>query len=277
MTPGSGQPAPEPSALSDVGTIARAHDPDRFLTALFVPPARREAIFTVIAFNHEIARALDVAASSRGDYAAIGGHIRLQWWREVVEGDAKRHQVATPLAALLEEGAVGRDILLAAIDARATELDGFTDEENWLSALRDGPGGLARAIAQILGAPDHMFDAIADLGAAYAVGKILRHLPTLRATGRRPMPDHLLDRDDPAATIAIGRRLLAAATPRLPREQRAACLLAVFARRDLARAAARRHQDRPRGAADRLAVATAYLTGRQSPLFPTRISPPPYS
>ena len=255
MTPGLRQPAP----LSPVGAIARIHDPDRFLAALFAPPDAREAIFTLVAFNHELARALDIAASARGDYAVMGGHVRLQWWREVVEGDARRHEVATPLAALLDRAALDRDLLLAVIDARATELDGFPDQATWVSALRNGPGGLSRAIAHSLGIRGQPLEAITAFGAAYAVGKILRHFPTLRAIGRRPWPDH----DDPTSMLALGRRFLdSAGTVNLPRPQRAAGLLAVLARRDLARAAAGRHQDRPRGAADRLAVSTAYLTGR---------------
>ena len=66
-------PAPEQTALSAVGLIARNHDPDRFFVALFAPPDRREAVFTLVAFNHELARALDVAAAARGDHGDMGG------------------------------------------------------------------------------------------------------------------------------------------------------------------------------------------------------------
>lgn len=248
--------------LTPCGTLARTHDPDRFLTALFAPPAHREAIFTLIAFNHELARALDTAAASRGDYATMGGQVRLQWWREVVEGDPKRHEVATPLAALLDTGRPGRETLLGMIDARTTELDGFEDLETWRKALLAGPGGLSHAIAQTLGAPDTTHDMTAAAGAAYAIGKILRHRPTLLALNRHPMPEALMHADDQTQAVTFGRTLLAEAGPlRLARPQRAAILLAALARRDLARAAKAEPQDGPRGLPDRLAVTAAYLYG----------------
>ena len=60
--------------------LVRRHDPDRFLTALFAPPEKRDALLTLYAFNHELARARE--AVSEPPLALI----RLQWWREVVEG-----------------------------------------------------------------------------------------------------------------------------------------------------------------------------------------------
>ena len=75
------------TGLSAVGEIVRRHDPDRFLTALFAPAERREALFVLYAFNHELARAREVA---REPMLAM---VRLQWWREVVEGARRRHEV----------------------------------------------------------------------------------------------------------------------------------------------------------------------------------------
>ena len=64
-----------------IAALVRRHDPDRFLTALFAPPDRRDALLTLYAFNHELARAREVASEPP---LAL---IRLQWWREVVEGE----------------------------------------------------------------------------------------------------------------------------------------------------------------------------------------------
>src|ERR1700733_11991908 len=105
------------SELSIVGALVRRADPDRFLTALFAPPDRREALLTLYAFNNELARA---RASTSQPMLAM---IRLQWWREVVEGVAKSHEVATPLTALLEAGILDRAESLALIDAREAETD----------------------------------------------------------------------------------------------------------------------------------------------------------
>ena len=98
-----------------IAALVRRHDPDRFLTALFAPQAKRDALLTLYAFNHELARAREVASEPT---LAL---IRLQWWREVVEGTRRRHEVAEPLTAALEEGALDRGDLLALTEAREIE------------------------------------------------------------------------------------------------------------------------------------------------------------
>ena len=88
--PGSGGPVPDA-----IAALVRRHDPDRFLTALFAPPDRRDALLTLYALNHELARAREVVSEPP---LAL---IRLQWWREVVEGAPRRHEVASPLSAAI--------------------------------------------------------------------------------------------------------------------------------------------------------------------------------
>src|SRR3546814_15149921 len=58
----------------------RRQDPDRWLTALFAPDARRPALLALYAFNAEIARAREAVSQP------MIGQIRLQWWREDWEG-----------------------------------------------------------------------------------------------------------------------------------------------------------------------------------------------
>src|ERR1019366_9125501 len=79
-------------------SLVRRHDPDRFLTALFAPPEHRDALLTLYAFDHELARAREVTSEPHLTL------IRLHWWREVVEGARRRHEGATPLADLLDSG-----------------------------------------------------------------------------------------------------------------------------------------------------------------------------
>src|SRR5690349_9652903 len=100
---------------SSLAGFVRRHDPDRFLTALFAPPAKREALFALYAFNHELARAREAATE------APLALIRLQWWREVVEGARRRHEIAEPLSAAIEAGALRRRDLLRIINARDIE------------------------------------------------------------------------------------------------------------------------------------------------------------
>src|ERR1700710_1476338 len=95
-----------------IAALVRRHDPDRFLTALFAPPDRRDALLALYALNHELARAREVAS------ATALALIRLQWWREVVEGEAKRHEVATPLSVAIGAGLLVPADLLPVIVAR---------------------------------------------------------------------------------------------------------------------------------------------------------------
>jgi len=87
--------------------LVRRVDPDRFLTALFAPAEKREALFLLYAFNHELARARE--SVSEPPLALI----RLQWWREVVEGARRHHEIAEPLHAALDARELDRDDLLA--------------------------------------------------------------------------------------------------------------------------------------------------------------------
>src|SRR3978361_2145745 len=136
--------------LSPAGRSARAHDPDRFLTALFAPAVHREALFLLIAFNHELVRALEMP-SSRGDSGPLGTLIRLQWWREVVEGESRRHELAEPLAAAIHAGALERDTLLSVIEAREAEAEGIETLERWRALQLEGPGGFQVAFGRALG------------------------------------------------------------------------------------------------------------------------------
>src|SRR5271165_4395269 len=107
-----------PSSDSFLLRLRRA-DPDRFFCTLFAPSGQREALALLYLFNHELARAHEVASEP------LLAMIRLQWWREVVEGASRKHEVATPLSAALEAGVFAREDLLKLIEAReaGTELD----------------------------------------------------------------------------------------------------------------------------------------------------------
>jgi phytoene synthase len=262
--------------LSPLGETLRRHDPDRFLTVLFAPPERRETLITLFAFNHELARARDVASQT------LLALIRLQWWREVVEGEAKPHEVATPLFAMIADGRLDRATLLTLIEAREIEVDGdFPTMEAWARWLLAGAGGLAVAAGLALGVTEpRLLAGLRLRGASYGVAGMLRSRFVLARQGRAPWPGDLLAARglSPEDAMAIpgepemvavfetlaeqGRAWLreAATLPPVPRPAMAAALPAVLARRDLRRALTT--QIRERGLGDRLAVTTAALTGR---------------
>jgi phytoene synthase len=252
--------------------LVRQHDPDRFLTALFAPPERRDALLTLYAFNHELARAREVASEPT---LAL---IRLQWWREVVDGALRHHEVATPLSAAIGGGVLQRDDLHALIEAREIEAElAIATFAEWRAYVLAGAGGLAVAAARLLGAPEP--EAVRPLGAAYGVAGLLRSVTVLAARGRCLLPVDLLQEQGLPVEAAIstpdappvravlarlaeeGRALLRQGMAVRPRGSAiAAALPAVLARRDLARWP--RLAPAPRGFGDKLAVTIAGLRGR---------------
>ena len=251
-----------------IAALVRRHDPDRFLTALFAPPDRRDALLTLYAFNHELARARE--AVSEAPLALI----RLQWWREVVEGAHRRHEVAEPLRGAIEAGELDRADLLALIDAREAEAEpAFETVQAWRAYLFGCAGGVAVAAGRLLGAPDA--EGLRPLGAAYGIAGLLRSIPAHARQGRCLLPVDRLAEHGQAPEDIIAEPTTSAAHPvmrqlaheglmllrpiHLPRPVVAAALPAVLARRDLQRAPALLLE---RGLADRLAVTLAGLTGR---------------
>ncbi len=173
--------------LSPAALAVRRHDPDRFLAALFAPAGRREALMLLYAFNHEIARAREVASEPT---LAL---IRLQWWREVVEGAPRRHPLAEPLAEALDQGGLAREDLLAMLDGRELETEAdMPSVEDFQDYVRATAGAIAVASGRALGAAPAMFDRLRAVGVAYGVAGQLRSVAALAAQGRCLLPADLL-------------------------------------------------------------------------------------
>ena len=58
----------------------RRHDYDRYLCALLAPAQAREAVLVLTAFNLELARVCEMVSEP------LIGEIRLQWWRDALDG-----------------------------------------------------------------------------------------------------------------------------------------------------------------------------------------------
>ena len=251
--------------------LVRRHDPDRFLTALFAPPSHRDALLTLYAFDHELARAREVASEP---HLAL---IRLHWWREVVEGARRRHEVATPLAALLDTRRLVPEALLPIIDAYEIESEPCIESlAAWRDWLLAGAGGIAAAAGRILGVPNP--EILRPGGAAFGASRVIRWNRALARRGRCLLPADLLAdagvsvheaiaAPESPEVAAVLRRLASegegflaqGGSGRLARAYVAAALPAVLARRDLRRGPA--SDPGPRGFADRLAVTLAGFTG----------------
>ena len=203
--------------------------------------------------------------------------IRLQWWREVVEGARRRHEVADAAREAPSRRATWtRADLLALIDARETEAEPAIADAGGVAGLcardRRRPGGGGRRACWARTSPRRL----RPLGAAYGVAGLLRSVPAHAGQGRCLLPEDVLAAHGltpeqviatptTSAVQAVVRRLAEDAlgvlgrAKRLPRQAIAAGLPAVLARRDLQRAPRFIAQ---RGLGDRLAVTLAGLVGR---------------
>jgi phytoene synthase len=258
--------------LGPLAEAVRRHDPDRFFTALFAPPDRRETLWLLYAVNHELARAGEV--TSQPGLALI----RLHWWREVLQGARRRHEVAGPLGAALDAGRLTAAELLPMVDAREAEAaPAIETRAAWLAYVEGTAGALAVVAGRVLGAEAALLPRLRALGTAYGVAGQVRSVAARAAQGRCLLPLDVLAAEgltqeeviaypaDPRlhpvlATLAEdGRQRLREAAGAMPRGVIAAALPAALARRDLARPGPAAG---PRGLGDKLRVVAAYLAGR---------------
>jgi phytoene synthase len=161
-----------------LGASVRTADPDRYFSALFAPASARPFLFTLYAFNTELAR---VAESVR---EPMLGAIRLEWWRETADGAARgaprNHDVARGLAALFAEKKLALSELEALIAARAfdSSADRFADFAALENYLDQTGGRLMRLAAELLGAaPEQSGRMTRDAARAYGLAGLLRALP----------------------------------------------------------------------------------------------------
>lgn len=174
----------------------RMGDKDRFLATLFAPQRYRRALHALYAFNLEIARIRELAREP------MPGEVRLQWWREMLEGAGHGEVTANPIAAALRDVIVRYRLppneLSRLIDARAFDL--YDDPMASLADLDrygiDTSSALIDLAARILcdGRDPEAHDLVAHAGLAYAFTGLLRALPRHSARGQLYLPADVLRR-----------------------------------------------------------------------------------
>jgi 15-cis-phytoene synthase len=173
-----------------IAQTVRRVDPDRYFSALFAPEPARVHLMTLYAFNHEVARVAETVRQP------LMGEIRLEWWRETLDGARKgtprNHDVARALAELFGAHPLPAELFDAILDARAfdSSAEMFAD---WSAAERycdATSGNLMRLAARILGGEQ---DAMArEAGTAYALAGFVRALPFHAARHKVYLPQDLL-------------------------------------------------------------------------------------
>lgn len=182
------------NTLSYCAETVRKYDPDRFLLSLFAPPACREALFALYAFNYEIAKTREVVTETQL------GLIRLQWWRDALagfyeEGKVLEHQVLQPLAAAIKAYNLPRESFDNLIYAREFDLEdrapatleGLEKYAEYTSAP------LLSLSLKIQGeAVEEKY--VVQVATAYALTGVLRAIPTHLSQRRCYLPENMVQR-----------------------------------------------------------------------------------
>jgi NADH dehydrogenase [ubiquinone] 1 alpha subcomplex assembly factor 6 len=183
-----------PDSLSAAARSVRRYDRDRYLTALFAPPDRREDLMALYAFNLEVAKTRETVTEP------TLGFIRLQWWRdalaEIYDGRApRRHEVVEPLAAAIRARNIPRAGFDRILDTRERDLeDRPVASLEELEAYADGSSGEVTALAlAMLGVADSEILARGRrVGIGYALAGILRAVPFHARQHRCLLPQAIL-------------------------------------------------------------------------------------
>ena len=193
MTAAAAQESSPPAAHCEA--LVRAGDPDRYFATLFAPADKRPHLFALYAFSLEVARVRDAVSE------ALTGEIRLQWWRDTLQGEARGDVRANPVAAALDAAIVTfrlpRQALVDLIDARVFDL--YDDPMPTLTDLEGYCGETSSALIRLAsiiltdGVDPGAADAAGHAGVAYAITGLLRAFPWHVRQGRVYVPASMLE------------------------------------------------------------------------------------
>jgi 15-cis-phytoene synthase len=236
-------------------SLVRDGDPDRFFAGLFAPAGQRPHLFALYAFSLEVARVRDAVSDP------MLGDIRLQWWRDALQGEARGDVKANPVAAALDKTIVRfrlpRSALVDLIDARVFDL--YDDPMPTLADLEGYCGETSSVLIRLAGivladgADPGAADAAGHTGVAYAITGLLRAFPWHARRGQVYIPADVLGRHGVSREDIVSGR----GGPGL-----------VSALADM-RAAARDHLERARKLRATIppAIAPAFLPGSLVPAY----------
>ena len=183
--------------------LVRAADKDRYLATLFAPADRRGPLFALYAFNLEIAGVRDRVREP------MAGEIRLQWWRDVLNGERAGEATANPVAAALRDTVARFSLpaqrLIDLIEAHAFDL--YDDPMPTFDALDGYLRHVAAAIfdlaARICGGPAEY--ASERAGLSYGITALLRAFALHASRRQLFVPLQALEGGAPPEEIFAGQ------------------------------------------------------------------------
>lgn len=169
-------------------------DKDRYLSLLYAPEAKRGALAALYAFNVEIARIRDVAKD------ALPGEVRLQWWRDLINGaghgETESHPVAASLMATIKQYSLPLHVFDAYCEARIFDLynDPMPARHDLEGYCGETASVLIQMAANILDADraPQFSEAAGHAGVAQSIAGLLRLMPLHRARSQIYMPADIM-------------------------------------------------------------------------------------
>jgi phytoene synthase len=180
--------------------LVRAADKDRYLATLFARADQRGPLFALYAFNAEIASVRERAREP------MPGEIRLQWWRDIINGERAGEAAANPVAAALigtvSRFSLPREPLLDLIEAHAFDLydDPMPTFEALEGYVRHTSGTVFNLAAQICG--ERTEQASVPAGTAYGITALVRSFALNASRRQLFIPVDLLDSTTPGRIFA---------------------------------------------------------------------------
>lgn len=172
----------------------RETDRDRYLACLLSPVEKRGALAALYAFSAELARVRDLV------HEPLPGEVRLQYWRDLLEGQAHGSSAANPIAAALlaaiEEYSLPVKSLVDMTEARIFDL--YDDPMETRGSLEGYAGETASALIQLASlvlSPEDAkasADAAGHAGVAQAIAGLLLLMSVHRRRGQVYVPLEIL-------------------------------------------------------------------------------------
>jgi 15-cis-phytoene synthase len=176
--------------------LVREGDPDRFFAGLFAPADKRSHLFALYTFSWEVARVRTAVSDP------MLGDIRLQWWRDALQGEVRGDVRANPVAAALDDTIVRfrlpRSALVDLIDARVFDL--YDDPMPSMADLEGYCGETSSVLIRLAsivltdGTDPGAADAAGHAGVAYGITGLLRAFPWHARRGQVYVPADVLGR-----------------------------------------------------------------------------------
>jgi phytoene synthase len=188
-------PSSNDRAAEAVLMAARAHERDRYLTALLAPKTVRQDLINLAAFQGEVARIPLFVTEP------MIGEIRLQWWRDTISnadaGVLSGNPVADAFTRTMRTHQLSRGLIEGMIDAQTLALypDPPRDDMALHQALTKTEGAAFELAARIVnGAALSSDDAqvCRDAGLAYGLVRTAVEFAAVTAQGRTLLPADML-------------------------------------------------------------------------------------